>query len=158
MPYTRNQTPYKESAYSKKLRDPRWQKMRLQIMERDEFVCQSCFDGESTLNVHHRYYEKGASPWDYPAEALVTLCEACHQYESEAAKAMKSNLWNAFCRKGFLADNIEHITTCVLESPHIQKVEDHVAASIIGFALNNKDAWDALCAAYWSDLSKRRGE
>jgi hypothetical protein len=48
-------------------------------MGRDKFTCQSCRDALSTLNVHHRYYEKGKSPWEYPESALVTLCEKCHE-------------------------------------------------------------------------------
>ena len=39
------------SEYSQKLKDPRWQKKRLQILERDEWNCQICHDNESTLVV-----------------------------------------------------------------------------------------------------------
>jgi hypothetical protein len=65
-------------TYSEKLRDPRWQKKRLEIMERDQFACCHCGDKEKTLNVHHRYYLKGKSPWDYDNDALLTVCEECH--------------------------------------------------------------------------------
>ena len=67
------------ATYAEKLRDPRWQKMRLQVMERDEFKCRSCKSGTETLNVHHAYYLKGAVPWDYPLAHLITLCESCHR-------------------------------------------------------------------------------
>lgn len=30
------------------------------------------------MHVHHKYYLKGANPWEYPLEALCTLCPACH--------------------------------------------------------------------------------
>lgn len=30
------------------------------------------------LNVHHKYYLFSAKAWEYPDEALVTLCEHCH--------------------------------------------------------------------------------
>ena len=66
-------------TYSEKLRDPRWQKLRLEIMSRDEFKCRLCRKEDKTLNVHHSYYAKGANPWDYPNEFLVTVCEKCHQ-------------------------------------------------------------------------------
>ena len=65
--------------YFEKLKDPRWQKKRLEIMERDEFKCSHCGDDEKTLNVHHKFYRKGANPWDYPDDALMTLCEPCHE-------------------------------------------------------------------------------
>jgi hypothetical protein len=30
------------------------------------------------LNVHHHYYTKGKRPWEYPDDALETLCRDCH--------------------------------------------------------------------------------
>ncbi len=66
-------------TYWEKLRDPRWQKKRLQVMERDGFECQECGDKTSTLNVHHKFYRSKADPWDYESEWLVTLCESCHR-------------------------------------------------------------------------------
>ncbi len=40
------------TSYAEKLRDPKWQKKRLRIMERDGFVCVECRDERSSLNVH----------------------------------------------------------------------------------------------------------
>lgn len=71
-------------TYSEKLKDPRWQKRRLEIFNRDKFACRKCGDEKTTLAVHHLYYERGKEPWDYPADALVTLCEPCHNDEFEA--------------------------------------------------------------------------
>lgn len=65
-------------TYSEKLRDPRWQKRRLEIMQRDNFCCVHCGDTRNTLNVHHLAYERGRSPWDYHDSILITLCEDCH--------------------------------------------------------------------------------
>lgn len=31
------------------------------------------------LNIHHKYYIYGNMPWEYPDEALETLCLECHQ-------------------------------------------------------------------------------
>lgn len=70
-------------SYSQKLRDPRWQRKRLEVMDRDEFTCQRCFDSHSTLNVHHKHYHKGRDPWDYALHELVTLCESCHDLQHE---------------------------------------------------------------------------
>lgn len=65
--------------YSELLKDPRWQKKRLQVMERDNFTCASCQSSEATLNVHHCVpYKKGAMPWEYEIDELITLCETCH--------------------------------------------------------------------------------
>jgi hypothetical protein len=65
-------------------KDPRWQKKRLKIMERDEFSCVSCNTKDVTLNVHHRVpYRKDTKPWEYEDDELITLCEDCHKEISE---------------------------------------------------------------------------
>lgn len=62
--------------YKEKLLDPRWQKKRLQIFNRDKFRCVKCNDDKSTLHIHHlRYY---GEPWDVKNEYLQTLCDKCH--------------------------------------------------------------------------------
>lgn len=61
------------SKYSDKLRDPRWQKRRLEIMQRDNFMCRECYDSTKMLAVHHRYYVPGREPWEYPD---FSLCHA----------------------------------------------------------------------------------
>lgn len=33
------------------------------------------------LNVHHKYYQTGKEPWDYPDDALITYCSKCHEAE-----------------------------------------------------------------------------
>jgi hypothetical protein len=68
----------RRSDYAAKLRDPRWQKKRLEILDFDSFTRQECGDATTTLHVHHRYYQFGRDPWDYPKSALATLCESCH--------------------------------------------------------------------------------
>lgn len=68
--------------YSDKLKDPRWQKKRLEIFERDGFCCVYCFDDSSMLSVHHLYYDK-KNPWESDNDILVTLCESCHNMESD---------------------------------------------------------------------------
>jgi hypothetical protein len=67
--------------YREKLRLPQWQRKRLEIMQRDDFRCQKCKDGTTTLNVHHKSYEWGRDPWDYPDSNLATLCQPCHEGE-----------------------------------------------------------------------------
>jgi hypothetical protein len=67
--------------YSELLRDPRWQKRRLEILNRDNFTCCKCCAGVNDgipLNVHHRYYISGRAPWDYPDWCYQTMCEQCH--------------------------------------------------------------------------------
>lgn len=73
------------TEYQRQLKDPRWQKRRLDIMNRDKWTCKNCDDSESTLTVHHKSYRmtdgKFADIWDYADDDLITLCEACHEEE-----------------------------------------------------------------------------
>lgn len=66
-------------SYSDQLKDPKWQKKRLEVLERARWTCRQCRSGKITLHVHHLYYVKGVKPWDYPDGALVVLCEDCHK-------------------------------------------------------------------------------
>lgn len=65
-------------TYSDKLKDPRWQKKRLEVLQRDNFTCQLCGDSETELHVHHHSYEQGCEPWDYELSNLTTYCKRCH--------------------------------------------------------------------------------
>jgi hypothetical protein len=94
MPGGGTQINYKavNMTYADKLKDPRWQKKRLEILERDKWTCQSCFDNENTLMVHHYYYEKGLEPWEYDDNALVAWCVDCHELEHENLKAIEKSM------------------------------------------------------------------
>ena len=98
----------KVTEYPEKFKDPRWQKKRLEVMERDEWKCQKCGDKDNTLNVHHRYYENGKDPWDYPLEALITLCQDCHKYEKDNFKGLESDIRQDM-RKKFMSDDLVSI-------------------------------------------------
>ena len=76
--------------YSEKLKDPRWQKKRLEILERDAWACQVCGGKEKTLHVHHNKYSN--NPWDAKNDDLVTLCEDCHQETHEEQANCKSTI------------------------------------------------------------------
>jgi len=65
-------------TYSEKLKDPRWQKKRLEILNRDNFTCRACTESEEMLIVHHISYDN-CEPWEYENIKLVTLCEDCHE-------------------------------------------------------------------------------
>lgn len=87
------------SNYIELLKDPRWQKKRLEIFERDKWECQCCFKGDRTLHVHHKEYNYGILPWEYDAELLITLCEFCHSVE-EKFKKVKDPFIEAFTHDG----------------------------------------------------------
>lgn len=66
------------SKYFEKLKDPRWQKKRLEILERDRWTCTVCQRSDLTLHVHHAYYDSKLQPWEYDNETLHTVCVECH--------------------------------------------------------------------------------
>ncbi len=68
-------------SYKALLRDPRWQRKRLEVMQRAHFRCERCGNPNLTLNVHHQVYRSGAKPWEYADQELECICEACHQLE-----------------------------------------------------------------------------
>lgn len=82
-----------KQTYYEKLRSPQWQKKRLEIMQRDEFTCQQCFDKDTTLNVHHKNYTKGAEPWEYEDDNFITLCECCHKVNHETMDEIKRRIF-----------------------------------------------------------------
>jgi len=64
--------------YSEKLRDPRWQKKRLEILELGEWKCKFCTDTKESLHVHHLMYHDKLEPWQYENNEMVVLCATCH--------------------------------------------------------------------------------
>jgi hypothetical protein len=64
-------------TYSQKLKDPQWQKKRLEVLSRDRFTCRVCECDTKTLHVHHFKYD-GSNPWETNTSDLTTLCEDCH--------------------------------------------------------------------------------
>lgn len=88
----------KRQQYIDKFKDPRWQKLRLEIFERDGWSCVYCGCKDTTLNAHHMFYrdeEDECEPWDYPNSSLATLCEPCHKAEHESLYLSRKYLINS---------------------------------------------------------------
>lgn len=147
-----NEKETRREAYLKKFKDPRWQKMRLEVFDRDKFTCQSCYETERTLNVHHLYYEYGKDPWDYPAEALLTLCEVCHTAETEARPEAEKNLLLALKKCGFYAWHLGEIADGLLGGCIEPPVDERVVSAIA--YLFQKEEWlYELRERYFADLA-----
>lgn len=91
--------------YAKKLKDPRWQKKRLEILQRDEFSCRICGDEDNELHVHHKFYIYGNDPWDYDNIHLITLCADCHENEEMEIKEYSKLIIETLRKSGFMADD-----------------------------------------------------
>lgn len=66
-------------SYLELLRDPKWQKKRLEVFSYARFRCQICGAKNRTLHCHHSYYIKGKKPWQYPTCSMICVCEDCHE-------------------------------------------------------------------------------
>jgi hypothetical protein len=144
----------KSSAYLEKLRDPRWQKKRLLILERDQFCCRSCSDPDSTLHVHHHYYT-GCDPWDIPDDALITLCEECHEEEGRFGALERQLLVRELQHHGWLAGEFNALLCDVNEGGPLHHMPD-VEARIIGSAFRIPSVKKALLDAYWEYLHSKQ--
>jgi hypothetical protein len=104
-----------KSTYYELLRDPRWQKKRLEVMEADRFACRACGDTTSTLNVHHLVYRKGAMPWDYEPGSLTTLCESCHKHCEDMKEV--ANRWIASVPPAISREALESLREVTIGMP-----------------------------------------
>jgi len=66
-----------KEQYYKALQDPKWQKRRLKVFERDSWKCRKCGSKKRMLVVHHLKYTK-KYPRNEPMEHLITWCKKCH--------------------------------------------------------------------------------
>ena len=69
-----------KKKYFEKLKDPRWQKTRLKIFDRDTWKCRICDNSEETLHCHHLKYDYSVEPWDIATNSLLTVCNNCHKF------------------------------------------------------------------------------
>jgi hypothetical protein len=65
-------------------RSAEWRAFREQVLFLDKYQCVTCGACRSSgaiLHVHHKSYEGGKLPWEYPFSACETLCAGCHAAE-----------------------------------------------------------------------------
>ncbi len=61
-----------------------WLERRAAILAHDGARCVNCSAAKTDgchviLQVHHKYYVRKRLPWEYPDDALATMCKTCHQ-------------------------------------------------------------------------------
>lgn len=131
-----------KKSYKEKLKDPRWQKKRLIIMERDRFQCSSCGDDSKTLNVHHCVYVNTNDPWDYPDNLLITLCEDCHNFEHSGQRDLEiKDLLEELKGNGVLLADISNLIESLAEQKYsrskIARLVNHIYSDEKHRQLNN---------------------
>lgn len=109
----------KGKTYWELLRDPAWQRRRLEILQRAEFTCEYCSATEKTLHVHHRIYRKGSKPWEYADHELIVLCEDCHDSETAVRREIAEAL--ALLDDGELSQVLGYAVGIAAASPTMQR-------------------------------------
>lgn len=56
------------TTYADKLKHPKWQKRRLEVLSKADWKCELCSDDETELHVHHLEYT--GEPWEAPDSFL----------------------------------------------------------------------------------------
>lgn len=122
-------------SYFEKLKDPRWQRKRLEILQRDNWTCCQCGATSKTLHVHHTHYRKGADPWDYGGEFLKSLCEDCHSEVTELTDHLSMRI-------GILPVDVLEVLIEILDDvdldSHFQGISKLQAISAIRYGIVQK--------------------
>lgn len=111
--HIRKPTTPAKAAYAEKLRDPRWQRVRLRVLERAGWACEDCEAEDKSLQVHHSAYS-GSNPWDTPGNLLMCLCEDCHKTRQRLERRCQKALASWF--RVHDHQHLEHLAE-LMESP-----------------------------------------
>lgn len=138
--------------YREYFKDPRWQKKRLEILNRDEFMCQRCYGTETELHIHHRLYKQNKKPWEYDNDLLLTLCKDCHANE----KTMKTSICalSETMKKKFLSAEVTDLAIAFF-SAELQHLPD-VFMSALTKTIEDKGLQEKMLNNYFNHISKRQ--
>ena len=75
-------------TYQEKLKDPRWQKRRLEVFNKAMWKCEDCWANDKELQVHHCYYIRSLQPWEHGDDLLICVCPECHKQRQEKEEAV----------------------------------------------------------------------
>lgn len=142
-------------TYAEKLKDTKWQKKRLLILERDSFTCQSCFTDSETLHVHHLKYHKGKEPWEIEDCYLTTLCEDCHSIEHDNFKNRIEELTEFLKSKGFISFHASVLINALKDMP-FQFGAYEPNADILRQSFE-PEIWESLTDRFWKVVKNWEG-
>ncbi len=143
----------KKTEYFELLKDPRWQKKRLEILERDNWCCRRCFDDENQLSVHHLFYIKDLDPWDYSNDTLITLCDSCHKIEKDSYYISLRKLQSILVHKTYLSDEIFKLAE-VLRTFNMAYPPE-VQITFLEWLFGKKKLMEELENLYWAYILKQ---
>ena len=137
---TKKLTP-KQVSYREKLKNPKWQKKRLEIFERDSYCCNSCYDDKAELHVHHLKYND-CDPWDIDNDYLITLCHKCHAFETDNYKMYCDRLMDTLKQNHLLSWHIFMLDKAFSSKNH--HLSDRTELMSLWYAMTDSDTWMRL--------------
>lgn len=143
-----------QKTYLEKLKDPRWQKKRLEVLSRDDFSCTGCGDNSSTLHVHHISYQ-GNNPWDTDLDLLRTLCEYCHNEETKDLVKSEKYLSKTLKDKGFISTDFNSLAEFIKNMPVKHAFE--VQFSAFEWFLNDENV-SIIIDKFFNHLSEKNAK
>ncbi len=120
-------------TYAEKLRDPRWQRRRREILARANSRCEECDIEDVILHVHHKCYRRAAEPWEYEDNELIALCEGCHADRHEIDQIIREVIGHA---------DLNDVTRV------------HLALLVLGYCASSSPSSEDRCV----DLARRISE
>ena len=143
------------TKYSDKLKHPKWQEKRLDVLSLKGYNCEACTNVNEQLQVHHINYIGGNEPWEYPNNNFLVLCDACHKKEHAYRDQALTNIYYAFEAVNLPIDNIINITnginTLALRDNNSRYAN---VGSIIKFMLENESFYNDIVIMYHEKVKK----
>lgn len=131
-------------SYRKKLQSPKWQKKRLEIFNRDDYTCQACGWDDSPLHVHHMKYNN-CDPWDIDNKFLITLCEGCHEWETDNYKARLEQFLDVLKSRRVFSHHLRFLAEAFEES---EISVDSYTIEVLKFFFTNVGMWRFVSKHY----------
>lgn len=79
-----------DKEFALQYQQEKWYKLSGRIKARDHNTCQMCGCNDKPMKVHHLYYEPNIT--DVPDQALITLCEDCHEMQHQCRKEISNEI------------------------------------------------------------------
>lgn len=140
-------------TYSEKLKDPRWQKKRLEILNRDNFTCVECGSDLDTLHIHHIAYIN-CDPWDIDNSLLLTLCEECHKEEEDQLLTSKKHLIEQLKLSGFGSSAFSGLAKVFMDTNRGWYYNEP-AWVILKMVVDDDEIWESVKEIFWNRLEEK---
>lgn len=111
-----------KKSYYELLKDPRWQRKRLELFKSNGWRCERCGSEEDSLHAHHGSYLKGFKPWEYPNKMYHCLCDNCHEFATSEMDHLNRLIGQ------FQIDNLEDLIFIALALLHKDNITRSEAA------------------------------